>query len=39
MRTDVLSGVSFSKFEKGMEQNAKNMEVEMPFLFMQVQQQ
>jgi hypothetical protein len=38
MRTDTLSGVSFSKFEKGMEQNAKNMEIEMPFLFMQLTQ-
>jgi hypothetical protein len=38
MRSDTLSGVSFSKFEKGMEQNAKNMEIELPFLFMQLQQ-
>jgi hypothetical protein len=39
MRTDILSGVSFSKFDKGMEQNAKMMEIELPFLFMQLQQQ
>ena len=39
MRTDIYTGVKFSGFKKGMEQNAKMMEIELPFLFMQLQQQ
>lgn len=34
MRTDILRGVSFSKFEKGMDQGAKFMEVEIPFIYL-----
>lgn len=34
MRTDVLQGLSISKFEKGMDQNAKLMEIELPFMFL-----
>ena len=39
MRTDILSGVAPSKFEKGLEQNAKMMEIELPFLFMDLDMQ
>lgn len=35
-QTDVLRGVSFSSFEKGMEQGAKFMEVELPFMYLQL---
>jgi hypothetical protein len=38
MRTDIISGIGFSKFEKGFEQNAKFMEIEMPFIAMSLQQ-
>ena len=38
MRSDILNGVAFSKFDKGMEQNAKFMEIELPFLFMALTQ-
>lgn len=38
MRTDILSGVAFSKFDKGLEQNAKMMEIELPFIYMQLDQ-
>lgn len=39
MQTDTLSGIAFTKFEKGMEQGAKMMEVELPFLFLDLDEQ
>lgn len=32
--TDILQGVEFTELEKGMEQNDKNMSVDIPFLFL-----
>ena len=34
MRTDTYSGVKIGGYEKGMAQNAKFMEIELPFLYM-----
>jgi|SRR5579875_3775606 hypothetical protein len=37
LRTDALMGVEFKEFEKGMDQNAKFMEITIPILFMRLQ--
>lgn len=34
LQVDTLSGVEFSEYEKGMEQNAKSMPIELPILFL-----
>lgn len=34
IQTDTLFGVAFTKYEKGMEQGGKFMEVELPFMFL-----
>lgn len=34
LETDILRGVKFSKYDKGMSQNDKFKEVEMPFLYL-----
>ncbi|MFS2189816.1 hypothetical protein ACCC92_24280 [Mucilaginibacter sp. Mucisp84] len=34
LQIDTLYGCAFTKFEKGMEQGAKFMEVELPFMFL-----
>lgn len=36
MKTDTLRGVSFSKLDKGMDQGAKLMEVDLPFMYLQL---
>lgn len=36
MRTDVKKGVKFSKYEKNLDQGAKFMEVELPYLYLQL---
>lgn len=36
METDTLKGVAVTKYEKGMDQGAKYMEVELPFIFMEL---
>lgn len=36
IQTDVLRGVSFMEYEKGMDQGAKFMEIDIPFLFLQL---
>jgi hypothetical protein len=38
LQTDTLFGVSFTKFDKGMEQGAKFMEVELPFIFLDLEE-
>lgn len=32
MQTDTISGLEFTEYEKGMEQNAKSMPIELPFI-------
>lgn len=39
MRTDTLTGVAFSAYEKALEQNAKMMEIELPFIYMDLEEQ
>jgi hypothetical protein len=39
MRTDVYSGVKIGSYEKGMAQNAKFMEIDLPFLYMHCDEQ
>lgn len=34
IQTDTLQGVEFTEYEKGMEQNAKSMPIELPFVFL-----
>ncbi|MBC7399846.1 MAG: hypothetical protein H7289_07850 [Mucilaginibacter sp.] len=36
IQTDQLRGLSFSAFEKGMDQGAKFMEVELPFIYLEL---
>lgn len=37
LQTDALLGVEFQEFQKGMDQNAKFMEISIPILFMRLQ--
>lgn len=34
VQTDTLNGVQFTEYEKGMEQNAKSMPIEMPIVYL-----
>ncbi len=38
IQTDTLVGVEFEEYEKGMEQNAKSMEITLPFKFLGLKQ-
>lgn len=37
LKTDALLGVEFKEFQKGMDQNAKFMEISIPIIFMRLQ--
>ena len=34
IQTDTLGGVEFTEYERGMEQNAKSMAIELPFIYL-----
>jgi hypothetical protein len=37
LRTDIVSGIKFTELEKAMEQGAKKMEIDLPFLAMRIE--
>lgn len=38
LKTDIVLGLSFTEYEKGMEQTDKMMEIEMPFIAREIQE-